>query len=79
MQVEWYEAVGGLGLQVAARPDEDADVFAGIIRRKSPRQFVIERWDGATDVCASLDAAKTRLLTMVGLPEAHWEEEQANA
>jgi len=30
-------------------------------------------------VCASLDAAKTRLLTMVGLPEAHWEEEQANA
>jgi hypothetical protein len=69
MQIEWYEAAGGLGLQVAARPDEDADVFAGIIRSKSPHSYEIERWDGATDVCASLDAAKSRLLVMVGLPE----------
>jgi hypothetical protein len=64
MTHEWYVAVGGLGLQIAEPPAED--VFAGIIRTKSKNRYEIERWDGATDVRASLAAAQARLLDMVG-------------
>ena len=45
MTHEWYEAAGGLGLQIAEPPAEE--IYAGIIRTKSKNKYEIERWDGA--------------------------------
>ena len=64
MTHEWYDAVGGLGLQIAEPPAEE--IYAGIIRTKSKYKYEIERWDGATDARPTLAEAQTRLLAMVG-------------
>ena len=64
MTHEWYDAVGGLGLQIAEPPGED--IYAGIIRTKSKHKYEIERLDGATDARPTLAAAQARLLAMVG-------------
>jgi hypothetical protein len=67
MKHEWYDAAGGLGLELAASSDPAAEPhFAGLIRTKSPNQYEIERWDGATDARPTLAEAQTRLLAMVG-------------
>lgn len=62
MKHTWYEAVGGLGLEIDG-------TFAGLITKISPTRYEIERYDGRTDVCTSDGAARIRLLTMLGIAE----------
>ena len=77
MTYQWYEAAGGMGLLLASSSNPGAEWhFAGLIRTESKNKYSIERWDGATDVCAtdvqaSLAAAQARLLTMVGAEVAN--------
>ena len=72
MTYQWCEAAGGMGLLMASSSNPGAEWhFAGLIRTESKNKYSIERWDGATDVQASLAAAQARLLTMVGAEVAN--------
>jgi hypothetical protein len=72
MTHEWFEAVGGLGLNIAAAGG--TKVFAGLIREVETtssravksRRIEIERFGGATEVRPTLAAAKARLLAKLG-------------